>query len=409
MRGTQRTLFLVYAAFLSFIGMFASDMYLPTLNQIQNGFDTTEALVGLSVSVYMVGFGLAQLFYGPLSDQIGRKPSLTLGLVLFAIGTFGCIYAGDIHVFLVFRFVQAIGVSAAYVLWQPMIIDLFSGEEVQRVFSLLVTLNALSPAVAPLVGGYVGNSMGWRAVFWLLQGVTLLVLAWTLFGYKESLSKELRANALSVRGIANSYRALAKSRIFVSFSLVVALSGTLYFVYLAIIPFVLNSLGFAANEIGLTCVPFALAFMTGAQVARRLHPKFGDVRLIESGVAGAVVGTTGLLLVSAFFPTHAWLLIGSFCVVTFSNGFIIPIGMAFIIQRHSDMAGACASAIGFLLSLVAFISTAIASVLVKPIGIYAISTVVGGFCILMVFMFAVGKTQLALRARDSEAMASRTR
>jgi DHA1 family bicyclomycin/chloramphenicol resistance-like MFS transporter len=394
MHGIPKILFLIFAAFLSFIGMFASDMYLPMLSQIQDSYNTTEALVGLSVSIYMVGFAFAQLFYGPLSDQIGRKLALILGLLLFASGTFGCIFATNIEVFLGFRFVQAIGVSAAYVLWQPMIVDLFEGEEVQRIFSMLVTLNAVSPAIAPLIGGYVGITMGWQAVFWLLQGVTFLILFWTVFVYKESIQKESLLKSFSVFNVISSYNKLFTNSIFIAFSSVVALSGTLYFVYLAIIPFILHNIGFSATEIGLACLPFALSFMTGAQVARKLHPELGDIRVMNLGVSGAVIGSFGLLLVSILSPSNAWLLIGSFSLVTFSNGFIIPIGMAFIIQRHSEIAGTCASAIGFLLSFIAFISTAIASFLVKPLGIYSISIVMVGFCGIMVIMFVKGKNLL---------------
>lgn len=394
MYGLRKTLFLIYAAFLSFIGMFASDMYLPTLNQIQGGFHTTEALVGLSVGIYMMGFAFAQLIYGALSDQIGRKLSLSLGLSVFGLGTFGCIYAQNIEIFLIFRLVQAVGVSAAFVLWQPMVIDLFEGEEVQRIFSLLVTLNAISPAVAPLVGGFLGNALGWQSVFWTLQAVTVLILLWTIFVYRESLSQESKSMSFSISGVMSSYVSLISNRSFVAFSFVIALAATLYFVYLAVIPFVLHNDGFSEKTIGLTFFPFALAFMAGAQVARKFHPKLGDIRIMEIGITASLIGSSGLLLVSILHPLQAWMLIGAFCIITFANGFIIPTGMAFLVQRHSDIAGASASAIGFLMSFVGFVSTAIASFLVKPIGIYAITLIIIIFCILMVFVFLVGKRSL---------------
>ena len=107
MHGTAKILFLVYATTLSIIGLFASDMYLPALANIQDHFSAEASMVGLSLSVYMAGFTIAQLIYGSLSDQVGRKKPLIIGIILFLLGTIGCVYSETITQFLAFRLVQS--------------------------------------------------------------------------------------------------------------------------------------------------------------------------------------------------------------------------------------------------------------------------------------------------------------
>ncbi|MCL2447985.1 MAG: MFS transporter, partial [Polyangiaceae bacterium] len=155
--------FLPYAALLSTIGLLASDMYLPSLERIRLYFRSDAGEVALSLSLYMAGFAAAQFVYGALSDQVGRKPPLLFGLCVFVVGTIGCVTASDIERFLAFRVVQSIGVGAAYVLWQPMVFDLFEGEALDRLFSRLMAIGSLSPALAPVVGGYLSSAFGWRS------------------------------------------------------------------------------------------------------------------------------------------------------------------------------------------------------------------------------------------------------
>jgi len=397
MKNNQKLFFLIYAGLLSVMGLLASDMYLPALNQIQASFNTTEALAGISLSIYMVGFAFAQLFYGPLSDSIGRKPALLTGLIIFAIGTIGCVLAGDITTFLLFRLVQAIGVCAAYILWQPMIIDLFEGEEVQKIFAMLMALGALSPAIAPILGGFVADSAGWNMIFWILFTVTSLLILWTVFVFKESLPEESRSNSFNVAAVMTSYTSLAKNKVFLSFALTIALSITLYLVYLTIIPFVLAELSYSVDEIGLTYLPFAMSFLVGAQIAKTQYQRFGDIPIISFGVSLAILGSIALFMVPVLFPKdNVWMLIGAFSIITFANGFTIPTGMSFLIQRHAKIAGTCASAIGFLVAFLGFVSTAIASLLVDEIGVYAITTVIMGAAAIIIMIYFYGLKMLRL-------------
>nr|MBJ7892966.1 multidrug effflux MFS transporter [Serratia sp. PAMC26656] len=374
MQGTRKVLFLIYAALLSTIGLFASDLYLPALANIQQFYQTDAGTVGLSLSIYMAGFSIGQLFYGAISDQLGRKAPLFIGLLLFLAGTLGCIYARSIEFFLFCRLLQSLGVCAAYVLWQPMIVDLFDGNDVQKLFTLMMALGGLSPALAPLIGGYVTAYFGWKMVFGLLLALTVLLLAWTLFGYRESLAPANRT-AFSTTRVLKSYGSFLSSRFFIGHACAIACGITLYLVFLTMLPFILTGIGYSADAIGLMYLPIALTFIAGTEVAKRQYAKLGDAGSMKVGICFGMAGALLLFLTPFFFSVSAaWKIIVPFSLITFGNGFLVPTGSAFLIKCFADRAGACASSIGFMVTTIAFISISVASLLASPLGMVTAMT-----------------------------------
>jgi MFS transporter, DHA1 family, multidrug resistance protein len=368
-----RSAFLIYATLLATIGLFASDMYLPALGPIQQFFRSDAQKVGLSLSLYMAGFAVAQWFYGALSDQIGRKPPLLFGLALFLVGTGGCLFADDIRAFLAFRVVQAVGVGAAHVLWQPMVFDLVDGSKVQRVFARLMAIGSLSPAFAPLAGGHLTHSLGWQSVFWVLLAIAAMLIAWTALGYQESLPAGAR-RSFSLPTILRQYQGFLTSGFFLGYAGAIACGIGAYFVFVTMLPLVLSGLGYAPNVIGSMNLPIVASFVVGAEVSRRWHRSLGDQRSCKvgagCGLAGAILLLTATLVRDVTSP---WQLIPPAMLITFGNGFLVPTGTAYLIKHHSDRAGACASAVGFLMALAAFASTLLASLLVDEWGVHAMT------------------------------------
>lgn len=146
--------FLVWLAGLSVLGFLATDMYLPAFAAIQADLQTPASAVSASLSLFLAGFAAAQLLWGPLSDRYGRKPVLLIGLTIFALGSLGMLWVENAAMLLVLRFVQAVGVCAAAVIWQALVTDYYPSQKVNRIFATIMPLVGLSPATAPLLGSW---------------------------------------------------------------------------------------------------------------------------------------------------------------------------------------------------------------------------------------------------------------
>lgn len=383
----QKKTFLVYVALLSIIGLFASDMYLPALAEIENEFASAPGMVGLSISIYMAGFAVAQLFYGPISDQVGRKIPLIFGLLIFLVGTLGCAYSSSKEIFFICRFLQAVGICSAQVLWQPMVVDIFSSHDIQKVFSTLISLSVISPALAPLCGGILAEFLGWRTIFWVQVGIVILLLLWTWFVYVESRTAQ-NITTLSLSKIAQSYLFFFKNRFFLGLSIAISCGFTLYLVFLTLLPLMLSRIGYAPLHIGLLYLPIAFAFICGAQLSRHQSSRWGEMRSMTIGVSFASLGALVLLMFSWLEKdVSAWQLIAPFMVIALGNGFLIPTGLAYLMKRFRDKSGGCASATGFLRTAMAFVSTALASLLLDDFGIFAITGILAFFSLIMIISF----------------------
>ena len=170
-----------YLAGLSMLGYLAMDMYLPAFGAMGEQLQIGAGAVGASLSIFLAGFAVGQLLWGPLSDRLGRKPILLAGLSLFVLGCAGMFWVETAPQLLALRFMQAIGVCSAAVSWQALVIDRYPAEKAHRVFASIMPLMSLSPALAPLLGAMVLNHFGWQAIFGVLLGVSLLLLLPTLF------------------------------------------------------------------------------------------------------------------------------------------------------------------------------------------------------------------------------------
>jgi Bcr/CflA subfamily drug resistance transporter len=137
--------FLAWLAGLSVLGFLATDMYLPAFAAIQTDLQTPASAVSASLSLFLAGFAIAQLLWGPLSDRYGRRPILLLGLTIFAAGSIGMLWVESAGGLLTLRFVQAVGVCAATVIWQALVTDYYPPQKINRVFATIMPLVALSP------------------------------------------------------------------------------------------------------------------------------------------------------------------------------------------------------------------------------------------------------------------------
>ncbi|EKN6255650.1 Bcr/CflA family multidrug efflux MFS transporter [Yersinia enterocolitica] len=317
--------FMFYLAGLSMLGYLATDMYLPAFGAMQQELQTSAGSISASLSIFLAGFAIAQLIWGPVSDKIGRKPVLLAGLGLFAIGCLGILWVETAAQLLVLRFIQAVGVCSAAVSWQALVVDRYRDGKANRVFATIMPLVALSPALAPLLGAWLLNHFSWRSIFVVLLAITLLLLIPTAL-LKER--KKTAPDNVDRSKNAISFWQLLKSPVFSGNVMMFAACSAGFFAWLTGSPFILGDMGYSPNVIGLSYVPQTVAFLLGGFGCRSALSRIKGNTLLPWLLAGYAISMIALYLIATLTtPTLVTLLI-PFCLMTLVNGACYPIIVA---------------------------------------------------------------------------------
>ena len=368
--------FLVWLAGLSVLGFLATDMYLPAFAAMQQDLNTSAASVSASLSLFLAGFALGQLFWGPLSDRYGRKPVLLSGLAIFAIGCLGMLWVRDANLMLALRFIQALGVCAAAVTWQAMVTDYYPAQRTNRIFAAIMPLVGLSPALAPLLGSWLLVHFEWQAIFAVLFAITLLLLMPAL-----RLKPANKPVASAQQKL--TFLTLLRSREYSGNVLIYAACSASFFAWLTGSPFILHEMGYGPTVIGLSYVPQTIAFLVGGYGCRAALQKWQGQQILP-----------WLLTIFALSVAATWLvglrendtLVGlmiPFCAMAVVNGGIYPIVVAQALKPFPQATGRAAAlqntlqlGLCFLTSLL--VSTLIATPLQTTTSVMLVSIVLAG-------------------------------
>ncbi|HFV8054434.1 TPA: purine nucleoside transporter PunC [Escherichia coli] len=328
--------FLVWLAGLSVLGFLATDMYLPAFAAIQADLQTPASAVSASLSLFLAGFAAAQLLWGPLSDRYGRKPVLLIGLTIFALGSLGMLWVENAATLLVLRFVQAVGVCAAAVIWQALVTDYYPSQKVNRIFATIMPLVGLSPALAPLLGSWLLVHFSWQAIFAILFAITV-VLILPIFWLKPT----TKARNNSQDGL--TFTDLLRSKTYRGNVLIYAACSASFFAWLTGSPFILSEMGYSPAVIGLSYVPQTIAFLIGGYGCRAALQKWQGKQLLPWLLvlfAVSVIATW-----AAGFISHVSLveILIPFCVMAIANGAIYPIVVAQALRPFPHATGRAAA------------------------------------------------------------------
>ena len=328
--------FLVWLAGLSVLGFLATDMYLPAFAAIQADLQTPASAVSASLSLFLAGFAAAQLLWGPLSDRYGRKPVLLIGLTIFALGSLGMLWVENAATLLVLRFVQAVGVCAAAVIWQALVTDYYPSQKVNRIFATIMPLVGLSPALAPLLGSWLLVHFSWQAIFATLFAITV-VLILPIFWLKPT----TKARNNSQDGL--TFTDLLRSKTYRGNVLIYAACSASFFAWLTGSPFILSEMGYSPAVIGLSYVPQTIAFLIGGYGCRAALQKWQGKQLLPWLLvlfAVSVIATW-----AAGFISHVSLveILIPFCVMAIATGAIYPIVVAQALRPFPHATGRAAA------------------------------------------------------------------
>ncbi len=336
-------------------GPIALDLLLPALPQLMKAFNTDVMRVQLTLSVYMFGFAISQIIYGPLSDRYGRRPMILTGIAVFGIASLASTGTTTIEQLLFWRFVQALGAASGVVLGRAVVRDVFGRDDSARMLAYVMTAMAVAPLVAPILGGVLADAFGWRATFWALFGYAVIAFAAIALLLPES-NKTLTPSAGQPRTILTTYGTMLRHREYMGYVLTMTLLFSALFAYISGSSFVMITvMGLSAKAFGLAFAANALGYGAGLQISGRLVRRLGVDRLCLRGAAiAALSGMTmaGLALLGAATPIAV---VAPMVGVMLGIGIASPSAAAGAAGPFPNAAGAAASLLGFIQFTVAAI------------------------------------------------------
>ena len=340
-------------AALSAIGPLTTDMYLPSLPDIVRLLGATTAQGQLTISAYLVGFAVGQVAYGPLSDRHGRKPVLIGAIALYCFASLLCAFSISIHMLIAARALQALGGCGGIVLARAVVRDLYSGPRAGRELSMIGSVMALAPVLAPIGGGILQTAFGWQSVFLtlVLAGLSGVAVIWLLL--PETLAMRA-AEPVSFGSMLKSYRVVARDPAYVAYTGLATTSYAGLFAWISASSFVLQNIyGLSPFDFGVIFAVGSLGYMIGATLAARLVVSLGIDGTIGIGSVAMAIGGFGMIAALALGLTSSLSLVLPMAVYLAGMGMVLPQSIAGAMTPFPERAGAASALLGFIQQAVA--------------------------------------------------------
>jgi DHA1 family bicyclomycin/chloramphenicol resistance-like MFS transporter len=326
----------------------STDLYLSSLPGMALDFAVSPAAVQATLSLFVFGFGTAQLISGPLSDRYGRRPVLIGGLALYLLSGLACALSPSLDWLVAARFVQAIGCCTAVVVARAIVRDAYSPAEGARVLAKALSLLALAPIFGPILGGYLQVAFGWRAAFVTLALAGLAVWVAAMRHLKES-NNRLNPTAMRPGNLAATYRDVLRTPAFWAYALPGSISYASIFVFISGTPFVLiKVLGVPTQYYGYLFAFGVCGYLGGTLICRRLLATIGVARVLALGTTIGLLGGLGFLLLVLAGISHWILVVMAQFVVMTAHGINFPCTQSGSLAPFPDKAGAAAGLFGCL-------------------------------------------------------------
>ncbi|WP_344868866.1 multidrug effflux MFS transporter [Amycolatopsis ultiminotia] len=341
---------------LSAFGPLSIDMYLPALPRMGADLHASDTTVQLTLTAFVVGLAVGQIVAGPLSDALGRRRPLLVGLALYVAGSVVAAVSPGIDLLIAARALQALGAAAGLVISRAAVRDLYSGTAMTKFFSMLMLVNGLAPILAPVIGGQLLTFTSWRGVFVVLTGFGVLLLVSVALALPEPLPAERRRPA-RLGGVLRTYGRLLADRAFLGYALSASLLFAGLFAYISGSSFALQgayglspqlySLVFGLNGVGI---------VLAGQLNGRLVGRIPERTLLTAGlITAAIAGTLTLVAASLALPLPAVLIPLLFMVS--SVGLVMPNASSLALAAHARSAGSASALLGVLQFAIGAIAT----------------------------------------------------
>lgn len=348
-------------AFMASLGPFGDTLYTPSLPNIAKNLHVTYNMTQLTMTAYLFGFSISQLFYGPLSDRFGRRPIMLYASICFILGSLICYLSYFIGVLIVGRFVQAIGACAGGVLSSAAIRDAFSSKERGKVFAKVNIFFALAPGMGPIIGSFIDHYLDWHYDFLLLFILSCLLLlsVWWLF-HETNLNLDLQA--LKPKKLLSNYLFLLKNATFVCYSVIAGLCvGVVYSCLIEAPALVINLLGLASTSVSIIALGVMFGFICGSVLCNLLSNRIANEWIIALGLLVMILGSAILKLFAVINFVSLFSMLVPIIVVFIGIALILPIATSQLLAPFQDMAGSASGLLGCIEMGLASLSTLLMS------------------------------------------------
>jgi DHA1 family bicyclomycin/chloramphenicol resistance-like MFS transporter len=325
----------------------ASDLYIPVLPEIGHIFGVDESWVGATLSINLVSLAISGLYYGSLSDTIGRKPVIIGGLFLFTVASFACGFSTSITQLLISRFFQGLGGGVAFSVGVAVVRDLYEGgAKSAQMFSRMQSVIALSPTFAPIIGGIIGTMYGWASIFYVLGAVAVVLLIAMIFYGKETLPPEKRRKGFS-SGLGDEYRYFLRRPLFLCYAGIQILSLGWFWSELAFLPALFQDhYGVAASSFGWYLSVLMAAYILGTFLNQYLVNHVSLKKLVNIGLGLFFLTAIAMCVAQGIDFVSPWIVVA----LRFPGGigFALVFGNAatLAMDQEKERTGSAAALIG---------------------------------------------------------------
>ena len=311
-------------ALVGMLAPFSIDTYLPSFPSIENDLLVSRELLTQSLSIYLVSFAVATLFWGPLSDRFGRKPIILLSLSGFLAASILAAMATNYETLLIGRMLQGFMVAGSMVASRAMIRDAFSNQEAQKAMAIMMMLFSIAPAIAPIIGGWLEVLFGWRSIFYFLAFYGLGLLAIYTFKIAETQDQE-HTQSIAPKKLLASYLQTIQHPQFLK---IVMAQGALiggFFIYISgSTSLIYDHLQLGEQDFWVFFVPVVSGILLGSIAAHRLTHVFSAANIVNLALALGLISVTLNVLIELFSTPPSWLVIAPLVLYTFSFALANP-------------------------------------------------------------------------------------
>jgi len=382
---------------LTAIGPFSIDMYLPAFPDIAKGLHTSVAQVTLSLSSFFIGISAGQLLYGPLLERFGRKKPLYVGFCIYLLASLGCALAASVHALILLRLLQALGACVGMVAARAMVRDLFEVKENAKIFSMLMLVVAVSPIIAPTLGGYITAVLGWRFVFVMLIVVDLIILTGIYFLLPESKKPDPNFSFKPLPIIKN-FAGVIRHPQFYTYALTAAISAAGLYAYIGGSPYVFMQLyKVTERQYGWIFALIALGLIGASQINSVLLKNYTSEQLIKVALSCQSIIGAAMVLITLFGWNDLFITIFLIFIFLCTQGFVFPNASALSLASFGNNAGSASALMGAIQMSIGAGTSALVSVLQNHTALPM--TAVMACCAIVAFsVFSLGRKIIIQRA-----------